>query len=83
MELENRRFNSVGKQTPNTGSLATPNKITIGYLKQDLDLKEDGRTVQEEAEQAFQKIKFLEQKIEDVICKCRSVPIMKVKLIWI
>ena len=54
-----------GEQTPNTGSLATPNKITIGYLKQDLDF-EDGRTVQEEAEQAFQKIKFLEQKIEDV-----------------
>ena len=52
-----------GEQTPNTGSLATPNKITIGYLKQDLDF-EDGRTVQEEAEQAFQKIKFLEQKIE-------------------
>ena len=46
-----------GEQTPNTGSLATPNKITIGYLKQDLDF-EDGRTVQEEAEQAFQKIKF-------------------------
>ena len=54
-----------GEQTPNTGSLATPNKIRIGYLKQDLDF-EDGRTVQEEAEQAFQRIKFLEQKIEDV-----------------
>ena len=54
-----------GEQTPNTGSLATPNKITIGYLKQDLDF-EDGRTIQEEAEQAFQKIKFLEQKIVDV-----------------
>ena len=47
------------------GSLATPNQITIGYLKQDLDF-EDGRTVQQEAEQAFQKIKWLEQQIVDV-----------------
>ena len=54
-----------GEQMPNAGSLATPNKITIGYLKQDLDF-EDGRTVQEEAEQAFQKIKRLEQQIVDV-----------------
>ena len=54
-----------GEQIPNSGSLATPNQITIGYLKQDLDFT-DGRTVQEEAEQAFQKIKWLEQQIEDV-----------------
>ena len=54
-----------GEQMPNEGSLATPNQITIGYLKQDLDF-EDGRTVQEEAEQAFQKIKRLEQQIADV-----------------
>ena len=54
-----------GEQAPNEGSLATPNQITIGYLKQDLDF-EDGRTVQEEAEQAFQAIKKLEQDIADV-----------------
>ena len=54
-----------GEQMPNSGSLATPNRITIGYLKQDLDF-EDGRTVQQEAEQAFQKIKWLEQQIEHV-----------------
>ncbi len=54
-----------GEQMPNAGSLATPNQITIGYLKQDLDF-EDGRTVEQEAEQAFQKIKLLEQQIVDV-----------------
>ena len=54
-----------GEQMPNEGSLATPNEITIGYLKQDLDF-EDGRTVQEEAEQAFQNIKKLEKQIADV-----------------
>ena len=53
------------EQVPNEGSLATPNQITIGYLKQDLDF-EDGRSVQEEAEQAFQKIKSIEQQIVDV-----------------
>ena len=53
------------EQVPNEGSLAMPNQITIGYLKQDLDF-EDGRSVQEEAEQAFQKIKSLEQQIFDV-----------------
>ena len=53
------------EQAPNEGSLATPNQITIGYLKQDLDFV-DGRSVQEEAEQAFQKIKSLEQQIVDV-----------------
>ena len=54
-----------GEQMPNAGSLATPNQITIGYLKQDLDFV-DGRTVEQEAEQAFQKIKRLEQQIVDV-----------------
>ena len=63
MELEKSTLLRIlsGEQMPNTGSLATPNKITIGYLKQDLDF-EDGRTVQEEAEQAFQKIKFFRAK---------------------
>ena len=57
--------NSFWRANANSGSLATPNRITIGYLKQDLDF-EDGRTVQQEAEQAFQKIKWLEQQIEHV-----------------
>lgn len=54
-----------GDLPPNHGSIATPNEITIGYLKQDLDF-EDGRTVQEEAEQAFQAVKKIEQEIEAV-----------------
>ena len=54
-----------GDLPPNHGSIATPNEITIGYLKQDLDF-EDGRTVQEEAEQAFQAVKKIEQEIESV-----------------
>ena len=53
----------TGDLPPNHGSIATPNEITIGYLKQDLDF-EDGRTVQEEAEQAFHAVKKIEQEIE-------------------
>ena len=47
------------------GSISTPNESTVGFLKQDLDF-EDGRTVQEEAEQAFSEIKQLESDIESI-----------------
>ena len=63
--------NGAGKSTllkilssnlsPNSGSVASSNKLIIGYLTQDLDF-EDGRTVLEEANTAFDdlnKIKFL------------------------
>ena len=51
-----------GEQSPNEGSISTPNDSTLGYLRQDLDF-EEGRTVQQEAELAFKEIKELEEKI--------------------
>ncbi len=54
-----------GEQKANEGSISMPNESTIGYLRQDLEFDE-GRTVQEEAEQAFQEIKKLEQQITAV-----------------
>lgn len=49
----------------NQGTISTPNESTIGFLKQDLEF-EDGRTVKEEAEQAFSAIKTLEGDIESI-----------------
>jgi ATP-binding cassette subfamily F protein 3 len=54
-----------GEQSPNEGSISTPNESTLGYLRQDLEF-EEGRTVQEEAELAFKEIKELEQKINAI-----------------
>ena len=54
-----------GEQSPNEGSISTPNDSTLGYLRQDLDF-EEGRTVQQEAELAFKEIKVLEEKINAI-----------------
>ena len=54
-----------GEQSPNEGSISTPNESTLGYLRQDLEFKE-GRTVQQEAELAFKEIKELEEKINAI-----------------
>ena len=54
-----------GEQSPNDGSISTPNDCTLGYLRQDLDF-EEGRTVQQEAELAFNEIKGLEEKINTI-----------------
>tara|TARA_Y100000385_G_scaffold168786_1_gene174793 strand:+ start:524 stop:2479 length:1956 start_codon:yes stop_codon:yes gene_type:complete len=54
-----------GEQSPNEGSISTPNESTLGYLRQDLEF-EEGRTVKEEAELAFKEIKELEQKINAI-----------------
>ena len=54
-----------GEQSPNEGSISTPNDSTLGYLRQDLDF-EEGRTVQQEAELAFKEIKALEEKINAI-----------------
>ncbi len=53
------------EQSPNEGSISTPNDSTLGYLRQDLDF-EEGRTVQQEAELAFKEIKELEEKINAI-----------------
>ena len=54
-----------GEQSPSDGSISTPNDCTLGYLRQDLDF-EEGRTVQQEAELAFNEIKELEEKIDTI-----------------
>ena len=54
----------AGEQTPNHGSISTPNGIVIGYLTQDLDF-EDGRTVLEEAQTAFEYLNHIETKMNE------------------
>lgn len=67
--------NGAGKSTmlkilsremePDTGQIATDKELKIGFLKQDIDFVL-GRTVLEEAYEAFSEIKELEAKIERV-----------------
>jgi len=67
--------NGAGKSTmlkllskeiePDTGTIATEKELKIGFLKQDIDFIK-GRTVLEEAYQAFEEIKKIEQKIEQI-----------------
>ena len=67
--------NGAGKSTllkllskeiePDTGTLATEKDIKIGCLKQDLDF-EHGRSVLDEAYEAFVELKALEQKLEHI-----------------
>ena len=67
--------NGAGKSTmlkilakdiePNSGTLAFEKDVKIGFLRQDIDF-EEGRTVLEEAYQAFEEIKYLEKKIAEV-----------------
>ena len=47
------------EQSPNNGNVSIPNGIIIGYLMQDLDF-EDGRTVLEEAQTAFDYLNEIE-----------------------
>lgn len=55
----------AGEQEYDRGSMAFDKDISLGFLKQDIDF-EEGRTVIEEAYQAFQEIKTIEKKLEDV-----------------
>ena len=55
----------AGELAPSSGTIATDKGMTLGYLKQDLDF-EQGRTVLEEAYQAFEEIRELEQKLEQI-----------------
>ncbi len=67
--------NGAGKSTmlkilsrempPDSGSIATEKEVKIGYLKQDIDF-ERGRTVLEEAYQAFKEIIHTEQKLIEI-----------------
>ncbi len=55
----------AGEQEYSSGTLAFEKEISIGYLKQDIDF-EEGRTVLDEAYEAFKEIKSIEQKLERV-----------------
>lgn len=67
--------NGAGKSTllkllakemmPDTGTIATGKDLKMGFLKQDIDF-EQGRTVLEEAYQAFPEINALEQQLERI-----------------
>ncbi len=48
-----------------SGTIASDKEVKIGFLKQDIDF-EEGRTVLDEAYQAFEEIKKLETKLEDI-----------------
>lgn len=48
-----------------TGELAKDKDVQIGFLKQDIDF-EEGRSVIEEAHQAFSEIKKLEAEIDHI-----------------
>jgi len=67
--------NGAGKSTmlkllskemqPDTGTIAAEKEIKIGFLKQDIDFVK-GRTVLEEAYEAFEDIRKAEKKIEEI-----------------
>lgn len=48
-----------------SGTIATEKDVKIGFLRQDIDFVQ-GRTVLEEAYQAFEEIKILELKLEEI-----------------
>lgn len=67
--------NGAGKSTmlkllskemePDSGTIASDKEVKIGFLKQDIDF-EQGRTVLDEAYQAFQELKKLEAQLEKI-----------------
>ena len=54
-----------GDQESDTGQIAIDKEARIGFLRQDIDFVE-GRTVLDEAYEAFEEIKILERKIEEI-----------------
>lgn len=55
----------AGDFKPDSGSIATEKEIKMGFLRQDIDF-DKGRTVLEEAYQAFEEIKRTELRIEEI-----------------
>jgi ATP-binding cassette, subfamily F, member 3 len=55
----------AGDFKPDSGTIATEKEVKIGFLRQDIDFVK-GRTVLEEAYQAFEEIKLLENKIDQI-----------------
>mgnify|MGYP000530411860 FL=1 len=54
-----------GEMEADSGQMAADKNLSIGFLKQDIDFV-FGRTVLEESYQAFEEIKSLEAKMEDI-----------------
>ena len=55
----------AGDLKPDSGQIATEKEVKMGFLRQDIDF-EQGRTVLEEAYQAFTEIQIVEKKLEDI-----------------
>lgn len=55
----------AGDFKPDSGTIATEKEVKIGFLRQDIDFVK-GRTVLEEAYQAFEEIKYYEAKIDQI-----------------
>ena len=55
----------AGDFKPDSGQIATEKEVRIGFLRQDIDF-EQGRTVLDEAYQAFEEIKRAELKIDEI-----------------
>src|ERR1043165_1417550 len=55
----------AGEQNPSKGEISKPNDFRIGYLPQDM-VHQQGKTVFEETETAFQEIQKLEKRLEVV-----------------
>jgi ATP-binding cassette subfamily F protein 3 len=55
----------AGYQTPTKGEVSRPKDCKIGYLPQDMT-HQHGRTVYEETESAFEEIKQLQAKLDDI-----------------
>jgi ATP-binding cassette subfamily F protein 3 len=55
----------AGDFKPDSGQIATEKEVRLGFLRQDIDF-EAGRTVLEEAYQAFTDIQIVERKLEEI-----------------
>jgi ATP-binding cassette subfamily F protein 3 len=55
----------AGEYTPDAGTIATPSAFRLAYLKQEL-LKQPGITVVQLAEQAFDEIKRIEKRLDEI-----------------
>ena len=55
----------AGDFKPDSGQIATEKEVRMGFLRQDIDF-EQGRTVLEEAYEAFTEIKIVEKKLADI-----------------
>ena len=58
-------FKVLSKDIESSGTMAFDKDVQIGFLRQDIDFVE-GRTILEEAYQAFEEIKELEVQLDEI-----------------